>query len=749
MLPRLFATLLLTAAAAFSAPAAEPLSKSYALDFYRDIPSRNLNGLATRSDGRLIAGPVLTDLAGPALPQLLWCLEPAGENRWLVGTGPDGRIFEVTLDPAARAYTAREVARLEEPQVLALKRLPDGSLLAGTSPNGTLVLLRDGKIVSSAALPADSIFDLCVRGDQAYVATGNPARVYQVDLKSFSAAGIDQGRSRDLTQLKARGISVFAEVRDRNIRRIAWVGDHLIAGSSPKGNIYSIAAAGGAPQLLQENRDAEVAALLPGEDGDFHAALVFSSTQGEARINRPNTGKGDANSDLPPASPIDRFAGRSAVVYFPRNGFPETLVSRSGVAFYALAKAGDTLLIAGGEQGDVLGYELSSRQSLSYSGSDSAQLNALAPLSPAGSSATAGASRFLALRNNVPGLALIDFTSGGPRSAETRRLDLGVPSTLGALRIGRLINTRAENVTVQFKGNAGSDELEGWSPWTPATRKADGWTVPDFHARNVKLRIQVAPDKAASPELDSATLYYLPQNRRPLLGEFRIVTPNYTLLHGPEPAPATVTTLTQLLASMGERDKPKNPILNYNVAPQPGNQLVTWTISDPDNDTLTCDFDIRREGDDRWIPLAVDSRENFVQFDTSHLEDGVYLTRLTAREQAPRPAAERLSVTFDTEDLVIDHTPPELVELTQEKSTDGLTLSVTGHDALSLLDRVEFNFNNGYREAVAQPADGIRDSQTETFVFQSLARNLAGATSVEIVLFDFAGNTTARRVDLK
>ena len=39
---------------------ADPLSKKLDLDFYRDVPSRNLKGLATRPDGRLVSGPALT-----------------------------------------------------------------------------------------------------------------------------------------------------------------------------------------------------------------------------------------------------------------------------------------------------------------------------------------------------------------------------------------------------------------------------------------------------------------------------------------------------------------------------------------------------------------------------------------------------------------------------------------------------------------------------------------------------------------
>jgi hypothetical protein len=35
----------------------DPLSKKTDIDFYRDVLSRDLHGLATRSDGRLVRGP--------------------------------------------------------------------------------------------------------------------------------------------------------------------------------------------------------------------------------------------------------------------------------------------------------------------------------------------------------------------------------------------------------------------------------------------------------------------------------------------------------------------------------------------------------------------------------------------------------------------------------------------------------------------------------------------------------------------
>lgn len=736
--------------------AAEPLSKSYPIDFFRDIPSRNLKGLATRSDGRLVAGPVLTDLNGAGLPGLLWCIEPAGDGKWLVGTGPEGKIVEVTLDPKGATFTSQEIADLEEPQVFALKRLPDGTLLAGTSPNGVLALVRDGHVTAQVSLPADSIFDLAIRGTHAYVATGNPARIYDVDLTRFAASGIDKEHTKTLASLTTRGITVFGEVRDRNVRRIAWLGNRLVAGSSPHGTLYAFADSGGAPQILQENRDAEVAALLPQANGDLFAALVFTGTQRENRIDRPVTpppsaasGVTETPSTLTPPAPAERFSGRSSVVYFPKDGYPETIVARANLAFYALARRGDTLLIAGGEQGDVLGYDLVARQGLSFAGSDSAQINAIVPVAPSGDAIDASVTRFLALRNNAPGLALIDFATDGPRSAETRRLDLGIAAQIGALRIARVRNVSPDKVTVDVRGNIGSDEIEGWTPWTATERRADGWMPKNLRARNLKLRIHLEGTKDALVELDNSILYYLPQNRRPVLAEFRAISPNYALIPSPESVGSPTTTLSQLIAaSSAGDDKRKSSLLSSTIVPQPGNQLVTWNVTDPDNDFVTCTFSIRREGTEPWIDVAVNTRDGYAQFNTSHLEDGVYQTRLVATEQAPRAKADRLTVTFDTEELTIDNTPPTISELNVTREADGLKISVSGHDAISLLDGAEFIFNNGYHETVLQPADGIRDSQTETFVLQAPASKVTGATSVEVILYDAVSNAAARRTAL-
>lgn len=770
-----------------SATFAEPLSKKTDIDFFRDVPSRNLKGLATRSDGRLVSGPALAELMNTPPADLLWTLEPgANPTTWLIGTGPEGRIVEISFDLAKATFTSREVAKLEDPQVFALKRLADGSLLAGTSPRGALYLLRDGKPVSRVALPVDSIFDLLLLDQNtALIATGNPARIYRIDLQKFASVGLLADKITDAKILADRGITLFGEIRDRNVRRLAVLSDGRIAGgSSPRGNVYAFAAAGGPPIVLQENRDAEVTDLLPQPNGDLFASIVYTATNNESRITPSPAPK----SDLPPPAQAERFSGRSAVIHFPANGFPETLAARNNTAYYSLARRGDLLIIAGGEMGELLGYDLKARLSLTFPGSVSSQLNAIVPT-------PGNPDRFFLLRNNAPGVAMLDFTNVGPREAETRRLDLATNSELGALRFNRLRNLTDANLALEIRTSNGSDEVEGWGPWTPLRVSPDGgWRAENLRGRYVKLRLRLvdaavaaatatalgqsapkspapksnpkksapsatpaapaAPPSSAAPprvtlanaEIDRATLFGLPQNRRPQLQDFRVLTAGYAVVPAVEQPPSVTTTINQLLQAPKEEDRRRNNFLNSQVVPSPGAQVVLWNLADPDGDQLVSTFSIRREGDENWTDLVKNTRDTHAQFDTRHLPDGIYFTRLVATEVAPRLAAERLAQTFETDDLIIDHTAPELIEATARRTNDSLVITVRGRDRLSLLDGLEAIFNNNVREVLEQPADGVRDGREETFTLDIPFARIANATSVEVTLYDASGNSTAKRL---
>lgn len=740
----------------FTSAWAEPLSKTQVIDFYADVPSRNLQGFATRSDGRLLPGPRLTELKGLADAGLLWTATPDGDG-FLVGTGPDGKVLRIRPEGAA-AIKTEVVADLTETHVFAALRLPDGSILAGTSPQGTLVLIRDGNVVARTALPVDSIFELVLEpatkaGASVLVGTGNPGRVYRLDTKALAEAGDQPAKVTDDATLAARGIALVGEIRDRNVRRLLRLEDgRLIVGSAPKGNVYEFPAQGASPRILAENRSAEVCDLMPWSGG-FYAAVTFGTGTGDVRVaNRQKTGKGDeagTNADKgndatasilfdEPARP-DRFAGRSQLVWFPDGGFPETVVARNNIAFYRLARHGGVILIAGGEQGELLGYDPALQRSLTFGGVASAQLNGLVPL-PGFPDA------YLTIANNPAAVHRLDFAAAGLRSAETRRIDLGAPATLGLLRFGpgsRLES--AADVSVALRTSFGSDEAEGWTPWLAAVADDGGWRVPELRGRHVQVRVT---GQTTDFTLDRATLHFLRQNRRPQLQEFRLIGPNAGLVPAATQPAAAVATLGQVIQPERDDGKRRNPLLASQVIPVPGAQIAFWNVTDADDDNLVASFSMRLRGTEAWTDVAVTSPDSYLQFDTTHLPEGTYETRLVVTEAAPRPVVERLSATFETDDLLIDRTAPEIVGTKVDRGAARLRVSVSARDAISLLAAAEFALNNGTRVSVEHPDDGLLDGRSETFTLDLPLDRAAGATSLEIVVYDALGNSSARRLGL-
>jgi hypothetical protein len=754
---------------------ADPLSRKAEVDFYRDVLSRDLHGLATRSDGRLVWGPVMTDLAGRAPSELLWCLEPAGEGKWLVGGGPGGRILEVSPDFAAGSYVSTDVARIGDVQVYALKALADGSVLAGTSPGGGLYLERGGKVVARTGLPVDSLFDIVLvdGGKTALVATGNPGRIYRVELAKFAAAGIATEHTSESKDLGGRGISLFGEAGDRNLRRLARLGDgRIAAGSSPKGNIYLFPSAGGAPYMAEENHDAEVTDIYPETGGGYFATIVYSGgdihpvqatvqlpSPGDAGIPvtgtppmpNPNPGQVPGNSGSKPkentveilnaGAQVEHFPGRSSLKWFSPEGFPETLTTRQGVAFYRMCKMGDFIVISGGETGEMSGFDLRNRNALTFAGSASSQVNDLQPV-------PGSQGRFFAIRNNAPGFAVLDFGASTPRTAETKRIDLGSPARIGAFRFGRMRDADPALFSLSVRMTNSTSETDGWSAWTPMA-DSDGWRAAVPTGRYAEFKLALPPAIPPTLELDKGSLYFLTQNHRPTLSDFRLLSPNFAIVVPPEMPSPVVTTVGQLLQSGDhDGDHHRSGFLGSQVLASPGTRVAFWTVNDQDADNLLYTFSIRHDGDPKWTDIAVDSPDSYVQFETLQLPEGTWFTRLVARQAAPRPEAERLSVTFETDDLVVDHSPPAIEETSVRRDGGKLVVTIRGRDSLSILDGAEFKFNNGDHEVIEQPADGILDGMEETFVAEVPLARLAGATSVEVTLYDAAGNGATRRLGL-
>lgn len=762
-LSRILRPVLLCAPLAIAASAlADPAARRLDIDFSRVVPARNLNGLAARSDGRLVPGPALTAVEA-TLPELVWCLEPDGSGGWLVGTGADGRVEQVTLDGNSAKIT--EVVDLEETNVFALCATGPGEFLAGAAPGGALYLIKDGKVISRGTVGADVIWDIRpLDGDDYLVATGTPAKIVRVALKEFRKAGVppakdpeaaDARNSDDSKDIKATkiekdtptpGIHPWATIRDRNVRRLIVADDgRIIAGSSPRGAIYEFGHDGGQPFILSESKDAEIADLLVAANGSLYAAVVYNGGGTPDRRPSPRTPPSVASDSA--ASPALEFAGRSEIIRFGKDRLPETVVARNGVAFYKLAAFGDILLIGAGERGEILGYDDAKRALLTFAGAPSSQVNGIAAI-------PGKPGRFLLLRNNFSGLAMLDFNAATARTAETDRLDFTLPSRIGLLQFSRLRDLEAESVSVDFKFGNSVDEGEGWSDWRPATREDDAFRLGDVAARFVRVRVRVPATIAASTEIGRAALFSMPQDRPPTVQDFRVFPPGLSLIPMPEPPSPASVPLGQFLFPNQAPQQPdsaaqkmqKNTFLASQIVAQPGNQLIYWNVTDPDGDNLLASVSLRSVNSADWTEIASGVDATYLDFSTADLAEGPYVLKLTITETAPRPEADRQSVVYESDDLTVDRSPPEILATSVSSDAASISIHVSGRDRWSLLRGARAVLNNGVEAETILPEDGILDGREESFVIEIPRPAATGATNAEVMLVDQSGNRTTQRI---
>lgn len=753
LFPALLASLL-------TASASGPFSQSKSINFYREVASRDIVGLGLRSDGRLIAGPMLQELAGIPLEDLWWDLEHLESDSWLIATGPNGRVIKADIDSSGATYQTTPWGESGSNHIFVLKKLSADLIVGGSNPDGQVIFWdAQGEELARVALPADSVFDLLWddRGERLLAATGNPGSLYQIDPDVVLASSPDDN-------LESRGVTLLSSIRDRNLRRLALAADGaILGGSAPSGNLYRFSATQNEPVILMDQEAGEITDIQVGPNGDIYATLVVASgnttrrVMQSANVQPPKEAESKAEDKKPDspapsifeAPPIDAFTGRSELILVPGgDGIPRTLSSRNKVAMYRITRYGDKFLLGGGDDGEILGYDPLDRRALYFAGSNSAQINDIESLPNSG--------EFLLLSNNPLALSKLSSFRQGPRTAQTGSINLPTPSELGALRFNRLRDVDPVDLQIRMRANRSSDAAEGWTEWQTASREDDLWKVDGLIGKHVQVELELPADLAATAQLDQAELFFLPQNRRPVLRSFRIVSPNYGLVPRTTATQASTGNLTlgQVIGSSpnpsaNSEDKQRQALLSSNLVPQLGAQVVTWTVSDPDGDNLNAKFSVRASESDEWIDLSVGANQGWLQFDRRSLAEGTYFSRLWIEEDAPRTPEDRQHVEFATDDLVIDLTPPVITAATVSEASGKTTVSIEARDAYSALEGVRLAFNNGYSVEVNQPTDGMLDGRSEQFFTSIDQRLIAMATAVEIYVMDSADNVAVKRIKIE
>lgn len=241
-------------------------TKQWTVSRYDDFEHGSSDGVAIRNDGRIEPGLTSTTLyQAPA--SYVWSLAEGSRGELYAGLGGSsgGSAAVVRIlpgSPAERIFTGQELA------VQAVRRAPDGSVYAATSPEGKVYRINDtadqrGQVVFDPGLTAEKpryLWDLAVAPDGTlYVAAGAPAAVYRVSP-----------RRPDKPELLFR-------TADAHIRSLLFGNDGVLwAGSDGAGIIYRIDThqPGARPFAAYAAGHREITALAMDAGGALYAAAV-------------------------------------------------------------------------------------------------------------------------------------------------------------------------------------------------------------------------------------------------------------------------------------------------------------------------------------------------------------------------------------------------------------------------------------------------------------------------------------------
>ena len=676
-------------------------TKLWSVGRFDEMERGTTDGVAIRSDGQLSAGPA-TSLQYSSDASYVWSVAEGPEGAIYVGLGGttvgSAAVMRVAPDGAAsKVFTSQEIA------VQALRRAPDGSVFAATSPDGKVYRIapRGGEAAvvfdpKTVAEKPKYLWDLAVGpAGELYVATGAPAAVYRV---LPGAAKVPH---------------LLFRTADQHIRSLLLAANGTLwAGSDGDGVIYRFDTrlAGAKPVAAYAATKREITALATDAAGDLFAAgvgnkgpvsasglppLPVTGSVGVAVtfVSPGSTSPAAISSVVPDGSEIYRIAP---------DGTPSRLLSLHDDVVYALAMRRDRLFAASGNRGRVYAVDVTMP----------GRFTDVSHLGATQATAIAEANNGLLIGTSNTGKVYRMADEPATKASYTSEIfDAGEFSRWG--RVEAQYDQPGFDLFVRT-GNV-PNPLGGWSEWTkvrpnegpvgaPAGRYAE-WQA-DFHG---------------PAELRAVGLNYLQRNVAPVVDEVVValgarVTASQAGLAGAQ-APTVQVVLPSAASGVAQAISLAQEAGSTPLTAQKDRTAITvrWAAHDDNGDDLLFRVFFRGQGESTWRLLKDDLSERFLSFDSALLPDGPYQLKVVASDSPVHMDADTLTGERVSSGFVIDTTPPTVTGLSATRSpSNGLHAVFAAHDLSSPIAHAEYSVDAGPWQYL-EPVGGLSDSLTETY----------------------------------
>ncbi len=723
-----------------AAPLVAQGTKQWTTARYEEFERGTPTNVAIRNDGRLTPAPVLTTV-GVSQAAYLWSVAavPAGSasaGSVFAGTGAitgGSQLLRFDGGKSGTAGKGTTVAEFKELNVQAVVVLPDGSVLAATSPDGKVYRIPAGGLAAGAK--PEVLFDASTTAEKpkylwslaveksgdVLVAAGAPAVLYRVSLKSGGKPAV-----------------VF-QSGDQHLRTLLVGPDGTIyVGSDGAGIVYRIGT-DGKPFALYTAPKHEITALALDPVGNLYLAAVGDRRSpalpplpaaGEPRISitfqQPGSATavgGALNALVPDGSEVDRIAP---------DGTPLRLMTLRDELAYALAFRNGALTVATGNRGHL--YRLDPALPGVYT--DVAHVDATQAVAMA-----QGADGLLVTTANSGKLLKLGDAPAADATYVSEVFD-GEIATLW----GRVETTASASGVEVFARSGNVENVRGalgelWSPWTAVSAGQTPLPVPV--ARYAQWKAVLKP----GAQIDALTVNYLPRNLPPLV-EDMVVQPGARVPNSGGSGPSTTVTINFRPAASASAAN-ANPLeaVPGPLLAQRDRTAVTarWMARDPNGDDLLFALYLRDTHEKTWRLLKDKLTERVYSFDAALIPDGEYELKVVASDLPAHNAADALEAERVSAPFTLDTTPPIAGAIAATVVNGRLVATYQAQDATSAIGRAEFSIDAGPWQYL-EPLGRLSDALTERYRVDAPVSG-PGEHTVAIRVFDRYENTvTAKAV---
>jgi hypothetical protein len=657
------------------------------------------------SEGALQLARQLKPLAGLDAAHVWDCLEDKDGNLH-VAAGSDGKLYKVAPDGKVTTTYAGD-----DSEILCLALSPDGSIYAGTGPSGKVLRINAKGEVKVLYETGDSyVWSLAVeaKGEAVYAGAGPKGRIHRIT---------PDGKG-----------SVFYSTKQNHILSLAMSPDGLLyAGTDKSGLVYRIDSKGKGFVLFSAPQ-AEIRALLATADAVYAGTssptrrrspgLTSATTSGSSPnsstsvlpTSKPETTKTAEGSvaGLPSAvdskdkdgtksastpAPSQPSAGENSIFRIAADGTAREIF-REKAMILCLARQNDRLYIGTGMDGQLFELNEATRERSEIARLDHGQILCIRKRHDGS----------MVLGAGDPGKLYVlhdKYAAKGTVSSEV--LDAKIISKWGALR-WRADAPAGTSVTVAVRSGNVAEPDDTWSDWSAEQTDPRQATAAAPAARFLQYRVTLTSENAeVTPSLRDLTLRYLNTNQ----------APEVTAIDVPNLDAVTL-------------DNPKK--LKFK-----------WNAVDPNEDELTYNLYVRKDGWKNWVLLEEDWEKREYEWDTTTTPSGEYHLKVVASDRRDNPEEDALTGQRISKPFVVSHTPPTVTIKVVGIDSDHALIEATATDPMARLTSASFALN-GKKWINVFPVDGLFDSKTETFKFKTDALK-PGSYVLVLKVKDAAGNT--------